>query len=66
MIRAMQSALEQAGITADQIDYVNAHATGTTLGDISEAEAVSSVISASVPVSSMKGHVGHMLGASGA
>lgn len=66
MIRAMQSALLQAGITADRIDYVNAHATGTILGDVAEAEAVASVINADVPVSSLKGHVGHMLGASGA
>lgn len=66
MIRAMLSALRQADIQAEDIDYVNAHATGTILGDVAEAEAVSEVINSSVPVSSIKGHVGHMLGASGA
>ena len=66
MARAMARAMKEAGLEATDIDYVNAHATGTELGDIAEACAITSVVDTSTPVSSFKGHIGHTLGAAGA
>jgi 3-oxoacyl-[acyl-carrier-protein] synthase II len=62
----MELALADAGLVASDIGYVNAHATGTELGDIAESLATFSVFGDGVPVSSTKGHVGHTLGACGA
>ncbi len=65
--RCMKDALANAGIDPDAVDYINAHATGTLLGDLAEAEAIREVFGERrVPVSSLKGHMGHTLGASGA
>ncbi len=66
MAAAMTAALEESGIDADRIDYVNAHATGTEQGDRAEAEAIFSILGTRPPVSSLKGLFGHTLGASGA
>ncbi|MBI1811650.1 MAG: beta-ketoacyl-[acyl-carrier-protein] synthase family protein [Nitrospirae bacterium] len=66
MVLCMQQALSDAGITKDDIDYINAHATATIQGDKEEAEAIKEVFGSSVPVSSLKGYIGHTLGASGA
>lgn len=62
----MKSALADAGVNAAEVDYVSAHATGTKVGDKAEAEAIRTVLGGEVPVSSLKGHLGHTLGASGA
>jgi 3-oxoacyl-[acyl-carrier-protein] synthase II len=62
---SMQLALRSAGIGPDAIDHVNAHATGTTIGDIAESQATHAVFGDRVPVSSLKGHLGHTLGACG-
>ena len=62
---AMRRALADAGITAADVDYVNAHGTGTPVGDRAEALAVSRVLG-DVPVSSFKGAVGHTIAAAGA
>ena len=62
----MKSALADAGVNASDVDYVSAHATGTKVGDKAEAEAIRTVLGGEVPVSSLKGHLGHTLGASGA
>lgn len=66
MVRSMEKAMEEAGLQPEDIDYVNAHATGTELGDIAEAMAICTAVDGDTPVSSFKGHIGHTLGAAGA
>lgn len=65
-IAAMQAALLDAGLTADAIDYINLHGTGTALNDAMESRAVAQVFGASVACSSTKALTGHTLGAAGA
>jgi len=62
----MRLALDGAGVAPEAVGYVNAHATGTETGDIAESRATHAVFGPSTPVSSLKGHIGHTLGASGA
>lgn len=64
----MIAALEEAGITADQVDYLNTHATSTPLGDISELKAALRVFGANqnLSISATKSMTGHLLGAAGA
>ena len=67
--QAMSAACEDACIRAEQIDYINAHGTGTPLNDSAEALAVTRLLgnaSARMRVSSTKSSVGHLLGAAGA
>ncbi len=66
MERAMQLALEDADLAAQQIGYINAHATATEHGDIAETQATHRLFGTSTPVSALKGHMGHTLGACGA
>jgi len=63
---AMQAALSDAGLSAEDIDYVNFHGTGTTSNDEAEARAVADVLGKQIPGSSTKGATGHTLGAAGA
>ncbi|SHI78081.1 3-oxoacyl-[acyl-carrier-protein] synthase-1 [Cruoricaptor ignavus] len=64
---AMQRSLEQAKISADEVDYINAHATSTPIGDSNEASAIFEIFGGKTPVSSTKSMTGHecwMAGAS--
>ncbi len=65
MIAAIRRCLADAGRAPSEVDYVNAHATGTRSGDHAEAEALYALFGDTVPVSSTKGHLGHTLGACG-
>jgi 3-oxoacyl-[acyl-carrier-protein] synthase II len=64
--RAIALALEDASARPGDVDYVNAHATSTPLGDAAEALAILGTLGSTVPVSATKGLYGHPLGASGA
>ena len=66
MQRVMRLSLEDAGLAPEAIEYVNAHATSTPLGDVTESRAIETVLGTRVPVSSTKGCTGHTLGACGA
>ncbi|MCG8583682.1 MAG: beta-ketoacyl-ACP synthase II [Pirellulales bacterium] len=66
--QAMRGALEDAGMSAEDVDYINAHGTSTPLGDAAETQAVKNVFgdhSYQLSVSSTKSQLGHSLGASG-
>ena len=66
---AMENAIRDAGINADEIDYINAHGTSTPAGDIAESQACERLMGAAankVIVSSTKSMTGHLLGAAGA
>ena len=73
-LTAMKRALKNAGLKAAAVDYVNAHATSTVLGDAAENVAIKSLMldddasrkPADINVSSVKGAIGHLLGAAGA
>ena len=68
-VRVMKQAMDSAGISPQQVDYINAHATATITGDPIEAKAIASLFSQAPQkcmVSSIKGACGHLLGASGA
>ncbi|MDI6800436.1 MAG: beta-ketoacyl-ACP synthase II [Thermodesulfovibrionales bacterium] len=63
---AMRAALDDAGISPEDVDYINAHGTSTPIGDKTEAQAIISVFGKNIPASSIKSMTGHMLAASGA
>ena len=63
---AMRGALEAAGLTADDICYINLHGTGTVQNDLMESKAVARIFPPHTPCSSSKGQIGHTLGAAGA
>lgn len=67
-IRCLRMALDQAGVGATDIDYINAHGTSTPLGDRIETESLKAVFgehAGQIPVSSTKGATGHLMGAGG-
>ena len=68
-LSAMRTALRDAGLAADALDYINAHGTSTPAGDLAESRAVEALMGAAaqkVAVSSTKSMTGHLLGAAGA
>ena len=65
MAGALSLCLRDAGISPTEIDYVNAHATATDIGDVCESQATRRILGEGVPVSSTKGFTGHTLGACG-
>jgi 3-oxoacyl-[acyl-carrier-protein] synthase II len=67
--RAMHSAMDDAGVTADDIVYINAHGTSTSLNDAAETAALKIALgdrAHEIPISSLKSSIGHLLGAAGA
>lgn len=67
--RAIRLAMEDAGISPEDVDYINAHGTSTPLGDKAETEAIKLALGKrayEIPISSVKSMTGHMLAASGA
>lgn len=66
MAAVMRLALADAGLASDRIGYVSAHGTATEAGDIAESLAMQDVFGEGLPTSSLKGHMGHTLGACGA
>ena len=66
MGRAMQLALQDASLGKEAIGYINAHGTATIRGDIAESQATYLLFSNKIPISTLKGNLGHTLGACGA
>jgi len=66
IVNVMETALNNANLNVADIDYINAHATSTQMGDIVESQAIHKLFGDKVPVSSIKGQLGHTLGACGA
>lgn len=67
--RAIILAMEAAGVSPDEVDYINAHGTATQLNDLSETKAIKAAfgdLAKTVPISSTKSMTGHMMGATGA
>ncbi len=68
-VAAMQVAIEDAGMTPAQVDYINAHATSTPLGDVIETKAIKQLFgerAPEIPISATKSMIGHSIGASAA
>ncbi|MBI2785214.1 MAG: beta-ketoacyl-[acyl-carrier-protein] synthase family protein [Legionella longbeachae] len=68
-IQAIERALQDAGVRASDVDYINAHGTSTKMNDLSETNAIKAVFAdqiAHLPVSSTKGQTGHLIAAAGA
>jgi 3-oxoacyl-[acyl-carrier-protein] synthase II len=65
-VAAMRKALAQAGVSPSDVGHVNAHATGTPVGDTAEARAIRGIFGSGIPVTAPKASLGHLFGAAGA
>jgi len=65
MERVMRLALEDAKVTPGEVSFVSAHATATSVGDVAESRAIFDVFGGQTPVNSLKGSLGHLMGACG-
>ncbi|NQU74297.1 MAG: beta-ketoacyl-[acyl-carrier-protein] synthase family protein [Candidatus Omnitrophica bacterium] len=65
IVLCVEEALQRAAVSPQDIDYINAHATATIQGDVEEAAAIRQIFGNTVAISSLKGNIGHTLGASG-
>jgi len=67
-LRSMRLALEEAGVTPEHLDYINCHATSTSVGDISELKAIHQLLGeqSKTLIGATKSMTGHLLGAAGA
>lgn len=65
-IRAMATAVRRSGLQPGDVDHINCHATGTAVGDRSEAAAIRAVFGEQVPVTAPKASIGHLFGGAGA
>lgn len=68
-LQAIERALQDAGVRADEVDYINAHGTSTKMNDLSETNAIKAVFgerAKSIPASSTKSQTGHLIAAAGA
>jgi 3-oxoacyl-[acyl-carrier-protein] synthase II len=65
-ITAIHKALKNAGMRAAEIGHINAHATGTSVGDLAEAKAIRTVFGDAAVVTAPKASLGHLFGAAGA
>jgi 3-oxoacyl-[acyl-carrier-protein] synthase II len=66
VMKALRSAMRSGNISKDRVGHVNAHATSTPAGDVSEARAILEILGDQVPVTAPKSMLGHTLGAAGA
>lgn len=66
MQACMEMSLQDAGLPATAIDYISAHGTATSIGDVAESRATAALFGANTPISSLKSYFGHTLGACGA
>ena len=66
IVRVLELALADAELGPDKIQHINAHATATETGDLAESHATNKVLGPDVPISALKGYMGHTLGACGA
>ncbi len=64
--RCMKTAIQKAGISVSDVSYVNAHGTSTPTNDRLETKSIKMAVGSNVPVSSIKGSTGHLMGAAGA
>lgn len=65
MLNVMTAALQKSSVNKEEIEYISAHATGTIQGDAAEAHAIHHLFGSEIPVSSLKGHLGHSMAACG-
>lgn len=65
ILKALDDVFERTGLDYEDIDYINAHATGTGAGDQTELNMMKAFFEEGTPISSLKGHIGHAMGSCG-